>query len=100
MYFNTKTLLIFLHFSSYFSGASLQYKNKSRSFIHGILSRYGNGSCLCSKSLELKTHKFENICMKVLERHLLDDVCLMSRDLEKVFFLCGNLPRVLIRSLH
>ena len=24
--------------------------------------------------------------MEVLERHLLDDVCLMSHDLEKVFF--------------
>jgi len=24
--------------------------------------------------------------MEVLERHLLDDVCLMSRDLKKVFF--------------
>ena len=47
-----------------------------------------NGSCLCSKSLELKTHKFENLCMKVLERHLLADVCLMSRDFNKVFFFC------------
>jgi len=38
--------------------------------------------------------------MEVLERHLLDDVCLMSRDLKKKYFLCGNLPRDLIRSLH
>jgi len=30
--------------------------------------------------------------MKVLDRHLLDDVCLMSRDLNKVFFVWKFAP--------
>lgn len=67
-----------------------QDKNESLSFIRGTLICRGIGSCVCNKSLELKSRKFEYICMKVLQRHLRGDVCLMSHNLNKIFFMCKH----------